>query len=135
LARKTFWQWVRHHTTSLFSTLVDYSVMVGCVEIAHLRPVVGTVIGATCGAITNFLVNRSFTYHARGQGTSGQAARFVAVSAASLALNGAGEYLFHNVLGLQYMLARVITSVIVSNGWNYPMMRFFVFSNRPPKPA
>jgi putative flippase GtrA len=135
LKRKTLWQWVKHHTTSLLSTLVDYTVMVSCVEVGHLEPVPATVIGATCGAITNFLVNRSFTYHARGQGTSRQALRFTLVSGASLALNGAGEHLFHNVLGLQYLLARVITSIIVSNGWNYPMMRFFVFSNRPPRPA
>ena len=38
-------------------------------------------------------------------------------------------YLLHEVAGMQYLLARVIASVIVSNGWNYPMLRFFVFSN------
>jgi hypothetical protein len=27
----------------------------------------------------------------------------------------------------------VITSVIVSNGWNYPMLRFFVFSRTEAK--
>jgi hypothetical protein len=29
----------------------------------------------------------------------------------------------------------VITSVIVSNAWNYPLQRYFVFSNSLPKDA
>jgi putative flippase GtrA len=127
----SLWQWLRHHTTALLSTGVDYTVMVTCVEGFGLAPVLATVIGAACGAITNFLVNRSFTYHATRDPGTGQAWRFVLVSAGSLGLNAGGVQLFHGVLGLQYMLARVITSIIVSNGWNYPMLRFFVFSRRP----
>ena len=50
------------------------------------------------------------------------------VSLASLGLNTAGEYFFHVILRIEYFLARVITSVIVSNAWNYPMQRYFVFS-------
>jgi putative flippase GtrA len=128
--RRTFWQWVRHHATALLSTGVDYAVMVICVELVHLRPVLATVIGAACGAVTNFLINRSFTYHVGEGHVREQAWKFVLVSGASLGLNALGEYTFHDVVGLQYMLARVITSVVVSNGWNYPMLRFFVFSRR-----
>jgi putative flippase GtrA len=121
---------VRHHATAVLSTGVDYAIMVMCVEAARLHPVPATVVGATCGAITNFLVNRSFTYQASGGQVREQAWRFALVSGASLGLNALGEYTFHDLVGLQYMLARVITSVIVSNGWNYPMLRFFVFSRR-----
>ena len=121
---------MRHHATALLSTGVDYSAMVMLVELAHLQPVVATVVGASCGAVTNFLINRTFTYQAREGRVREQAWRFVLVSGASLGLNALGEYTFHNVFGLQYMLARVITSIIVSNGWNYPMLRFFVFSVR-----
>jgi putative flippase GtrA len=128
--RRTFWQWVRHHATSFASTAVDYALMVAVVEVAHVPPVPATAVGACGGALANFFVNRSFTYRAETGRVSAQAWRFGLVSAASLGLNALGEYLFHNVLGLQYMVARVITSVIVSNGWNYPMLRFFVFSGR-----
>ena len=125
------WQWVRHHTTSLLSTVVDYSLMVGLVEIGHIGPVTATGFGAACGATTNFLVNRSFTYRATRRRMSRQAWRFILVAGISLALNATGEHLFHVVLGLQYLLARMIVSTAVSNGWNYPMLRFFVFSDRP----
>jgi putative flippase GtrA len=130
------WEWVRHHTTAVLSTIVDYAVMIACVELAHLSPVPATAIGATVGAVTNFLINRSFTYlRATDRRVPRQLGRFVFVSAMSLVLNTGGEHLFHYVIGLQYLVARVIVSTIVSNAWNYPMLRFFVFSTKPPEGA
>ena len=129
------WEWIRHHTTAVLSTVVDYSVMVALVELGGLNPVPATALGALCGAVTNFTVNRRFTYRAAQVPVGSQLWRFALVSAASLGLNTAGEWLFHDVLGIQYLGARVIASLIVSNGWNYPMLRFFVFSRSTMKDA
>jgi putative flippase GtrA len=123
-----FRQWVRHHTGSLISTAVDYAVMVACVELLSIRSVPATVVGALCGAITNFTLGRRFVYRVDHRPVGPAAWRYVLVSAAGLALNAGGEHLLNNVLGLQYLLARLITSILVSNGWNYPLQRFFVFS-------
>jgi len=129
-APSRFWQWVRHHTIAVISTIVDYSVMLGTVEIAHLSPVAATPIAAFAGAVTNFTLNRRFTYRATHVGLQHQLWRYALVSGCSLGLNTLGEYLFLKVPHLHYFLARVIVSTIVSNVWNYPMLRFFVFSDR-----
>jgi putative flippase GtrA len=129
-APSRFWEWVRHHTTAVLSTIVDYSLMVGTVELAHLSPVAATPIAAFAGAVTNFTLNRSFTYRVSNRPIRGQLLRFVLVSGCSLGLNTLGEFLFLKIPHLHYFLARVITSTIVSNVWNYPLMRFFVFSER-----
>lgn len=121
-------QWGRHHTVALVATAVDYLVMVACVEFGELNAVAATPIAALAGAITSFLMNRWYTYRSRDQPATRQAWRYGVVSLASLGLNTAGEYFFHVILRIEYFLARVITSVIVSNAWNYPMQRYFVFS-------
>jgi putative flippase GtrA len=54
-------------------------------------------------------------------------ARYAIVSAASAVWNAAGEWLFHDRLGVEYVVARVIVAVIVSFTWNFPMQRYFVF--------
>lgn len=114
--------------TAIVSTIVDYTVMVSLVELAHLSPVAATPIAAFCGAVTNFTMNRRFTYRAAPQGAvHGQLFRFILVSGCSLGLNTLGEFLFLKIPHLHYFLARVITSTIVSNVWNYPLLRFFVF--------
>jgi putative flippase GtrA len=126
---------MRHNFASISATVVDYGVMVTLVEIVHLTTVAATAIGALCGAVTNFTLGRMFTYKATHEPVFGQTLRYALVSGAGLGLNTAGEYLFNMVLGLQYLAARVITSIIVSTAWNYPLQRFFVFSRRTTAPS
>jgi putative flippase GtrA len=123
-----FWQWMRHHAAAIAATAVDYLTMIVGVEVLSLAPVAATPIGAFAGATTNFVLGRRFTYRRTDVPATGQVWRYAIVSVASLGLNTAGEYLFHDLLHIEYLLARVITSVIVSNAWNFPMQRYFVFS-------
>jgi putative flippase GtrA len=123
---------MRHNFASISATVVDYGIMVTLVEVVKLSTVAATAIGALCGAVTNFTLGRIFTYKATDVPVFGQTARYALVSGAGLGLNAAGEYLFNMVLGLQYLAARVITSIIVSTAWNYPLQRFFVFQRRTP---
>jgi putative flippase GtrA len=131
-AGSRFWEWIRHHFTAIAATVVDYSTMVGVVELAHLGPVAAVPIAASAGAVTSFSLNRHFTYRMASRSSlRGQLWRYALVSGCSLGLNTLGEFLLLKVPHLHYFLARVITSTIVSNVWNYPLMRFFVFSERP----
>lgn len=116
----------QHQLSSLVATGVDYCVMIACVSLFGLSPVIGTVIGALCGAVTSFTLGRRWVFDARQGNWRGQALRYAAVSALSLCGNAGGEWLLVR-LGLQYILARVITSMVVGIGWNFPMHRHFVF--------
>ena len=80
--------------TAIVSTIVDYSVMIAVVEFTTLGPVPATPIAAFAGAVTNFTVNRNFTYRAGDRPIKGQLLRFVLVSGASLGWNTLGEFLF-----------------------------------------
>jgi hypothetical protein len=51
------------------------------------------------------------------------------VAGASLGLNDLGEFLLVRA-GLGYVVARVVVAVTVSNLWNYPLHKFFVFRGR-----
>jgi putative flippase GtrA len=120
-------EWVRHHAASVVTTLVDFLVMIAAVEGFGAGAVVGTAIGAAVGAVTNFLLGRFWTYRARRSPVGSQVLRYALVAAGSLGLNALGEYVLVAQLGAQYVFGRVITALIVSNVWNYPMQRFFVF--------
>ena len=117
----------KHQIASIVSTAVDFGVMVLVVEVLGRSPVVGTLVGATCGAITNFQLGRHWTFQARHEHAGTQGLRYALVSGASAAWNALGEYLIHNLLGVPYLLARAIVAVTVSFGWNFPMQRYFVF--------
>jgi putative flippase GtrA len=117
----------RHQLASILSTAVDFGVMVLVVELLGRSPVVGTLAGAACGAITNFQLGRRWIFDAQHEGAAPQALRYSVVSGGSAALNALGEYLAHDVLGIYYLAARALVAVTVSFAWNFPMQRHFVF--------
>ena len=117
----------KHQLSSVLATTVDYCMMIILVSIAGLSPVLGTIFGAASGATANFTLGRHFTFRATHDHAHGQAFRYLLVSAASLGFNALGEHLFAVVLGLQYVVARLIIGTLVGCIWNYPMHRYFVF--------
>ncbi len=117
----------RHQAGALVATAVDFGAMILLVEAAGVSPVLATAVGAACGAVTNFAMSRGWIFPKHDGNTAGQAGRYAAVSAGSLALNTAGEALVHGVLGVPYLLARAIVAVLVSVAYNFPLHRAFVF--------
>jgi hypothetical protein len=49
-------------------------------------------------------------------------------AAGSLGLNSLGQYLALRLIGLPYVMCRVIVAVLVGVCWNFPLHRRFVFS-------
>lgn len=128
------WQWARHHTGSVVASSVDFTAMVMVVQIFRASPVAGTAVGALCGALTSFLLGRAWVFRHSDMAPTGQAFRYAMVACASLGLNVLGEYLFVVRAGLGYLGARVMAAVLVSNLWNYPLHKHFVFGS-PPRAA
>jgi putative flippase GtrA len=122
-------EWIRHHTGSFLATCVDFAVMIALVEILDVGPVAATATGALAGALTSFLLGRSWVFRAEASASTGQAIRYALVAMASLALNSGGEHVLVQA-GLGYVKARVIVAVAVSNLWNYPLHKFFVFARK-----
>ena len=127
VARANLVQLGKHQIGSLVATAVDFGSMVAWVELAHLPAVPATALGATAGGVTNFLLGRRWIFQAHGDAAGPQAVRYALVSAASAGWNALGEWLAHDRLGVQYLLARAMVAVLVSLLWNYPMQRHFVF--------
>ena len=123
----------RHQLGALVTTAVDFTAMIAMVQLAHARPVVGTVVGAATGAVTNYTLGRYWIFDRRDTLTGHahfQALRYAIVSASSLGWNAAGVWLLAEHAGLQYVLARIVVAACVSLLWNFPMHRRFVFQAR-----
>jgi putative flippase GtrA len=124
---------IRHQAASIVATAVDFSTMIGLVEGLGISPALATALGASAGAVTNFSLNRAWTFLQQGAqqaAPSGQAIRYAMVSFASLLLNTAGEWLLVRA-GSPYIAGRVVVAVLVSVLWNFPLHRRFVFAPPP----
>jgi putative flippase GtrA len=113
--------------TSLLTTAMDLMTLTGLVELAGMNYVLATWLGTVVGSLSNFTINRVWTFDARDRPPAGQFARFVVAQVAASFLHAGGVWALTRFLGLQYQISKIVISVLVYLGWNYPMNRWFVF--------
>lgn len=128
--RRTLFVFSQHQISAAAATAVDFAVMIVCKSGLGLTPAMATAIGSLFGAVISFTLGRRWVFQSAHGDIRGQALRYALVSTLSLIFNSRGEKLFVS-LGLNYILARVLLSVVVGMLWNFPMHRYFVFRDRP----
>lgn len=126
--RVPFWRSLgRAQAASFGATGVDFGMLFFATEVLGVFYVVSTGLGAVLGAITNFLLNRYWSFEATHVSWGPQAYRYGLVSAGSLALNMLGVYSFTAGIGLKYGLSKVVTALLVGLLFNFPLHRRYVF--------
>lgn len=125
-----FWQsFGRAQVSSIAATIVDFGTLFASVEILHVWYVLGVALGASLGAVTNFLLGRHWSFKATQDEVAGQAARYALVSGGSLLLNTVGVYAITEGFGLKYGFSKVLTSLLVGVFFNFPLQRRYVFKS------
>ncbi|MDP9149228.1 MAG: GtrA family protein [Myxococcota bacterium] len=124
----------RHQGAALAAGVLDFGAMILGVQELHLRAVSATVLGASLGAVTNFTLGRSWVFRAPSardhSRVAMQGVRYALTATASAGFNALGEYVFHDVAHVHYLVARIVVAVAVGLLWNFHMQRRFVFGER-----
>jgi putative flippase GtrA len=120
----------RSALTSLFTTALDFGVLTGLVELAHVDYVLATFIGSAIGATANFLINRAWAFAATDGHLGHQAFRHALVQAGAAGLHTTGVWAFTRGLGAPYLIAKALVAVLTYVAWNYPLNHLFVFRRR-----
>jgi putative flippase GtrA len=107
-------------------SMLDVSVLVLMVE--HGAPVAGAAFcGAAAGAVMNFVLNRRFAFRDRTAITGRQLARFGLVAVATAMLMALAMQLVAVMLGVPYLIAKLVCAATVFAVWTYPAQRRLVF--------
>jgi putative flippase GtrA len=118
-------EFVRSVLTSLLATGSDF-VLASALVASVLPPAGATFAGYVVGGLIAFSANRGWAFRAQGR-RGPQLVRFLGVWLSSAALNVAGVALLIGFFGLRFGWAWAIVRGLVFSGWNYPMLRWFVF--------
>ena len=118
---------VRNTIVSIFTTALDFGVLAALVELLHANYVFATFCGTVVGALSNFFLNRHWSFEATHITPQTQLVRFVPVQAGSSALQTLGVWLFTERARLPYLASKLVVAVLVYLFWNYPMNRWFIF--------
>ena len=110
--------------------VTDYGLMSLLTEWLHIHFTISILISGTMGGIVNFCINRFWAFKTDDgycSSTTGQLVRFFTVVLGSICLKSGGTYLLHQSLKLNYKIGRLLIDSVVSYGFNYPLMKYWVF--------
>jgi putative flippase GtrA len=85
--------------------------------------------GTLCGGVTHFMVSRTWVFNAQEKKWTGQLNRYVLVWIGNLVLNVSGLWLLTRYIGLNYLIAKIITAILVAILYNYQLQKRFVFKH------
>ncbi|MCZ4223136.1 GtrA family protein [Pedobacter rhodius] len=110
--------------------ITDYGLMILLTEIFHIHFTISILISGTFGGMVNFYINRNWAFKNQGDYTVAaktQFFRFFGVVLGSISLKSTGTYFLHQSLHIDYRIGRLLIDSLVSYGFNYPLMKFWVF--------
>ena len=116
--------------------VTDYGMMILLTEKLGFHFTFSILISGTFGGIVNFCINRYWAFKNESIYTAtarSQFLRFFGVVLGSITLKSGGTYLLHQNFNLDYRIGRLLTDSFVSYGFNYPLMKLWVFKTESKK--
>jgi putative flippase GtrA len=118
---------IRLQLASVLGSILDFSSTWIWVNWFHAGYIEATVAGNILGGLCLFILCRSWVFKKNNSEIPFQAAKFILVFAGSILLSAAGVYLLTHDFGVQYMISKVICSVLLGVSYNYILQAKYVF--------
>ncbi len=124
-------QFLKYSAVGIVGTLVDVGSLYVFVDFAGLPVVRASILSFALAVLNNYIFNRFWTFkHHNSFGWHKRFLKFVALSVVGLWLNSFAMYFFVHSVGIWYVYAKILASVVVFL-WNYIGNRYWTF--RPEK--
>ncbi len=112
----------------VFAAMAHYGALIALVEGFGWGAVPATLVGYVAGGIVSYLLNRRHTFDSdRPHEEAGW--RFALVAGVGFGLTWVFMHILHDRIGLQYLLAQLVTTGIVLV-WSFVANKLWTFSDR-----
>ena len=108
-ARPVVARFFRFAGVGVVGTVAHYLVLLVAVEVLALRPITGSSLGFTVGALVNYALNYRFTFRSDRRHREALP-RFYLVAAAGFVINGGVMLVLAERLDLQYLMAQIVAT-------------------------
>jgi putative flippase GtrA len=109
----------------LLGMVVDFGITFLLKEKVRINRYVANALGFSCAVLSNFTLNRAWTFGSHAANVEGQLLRFLLVSLVGLGLNTLIIFLLTR-RGLNFYLGKALAILIVFV-WNYSANAYFTF--------
>lgn len=118
---------LRSQLGSLLATTVDFSTLYIATEFCGIYYVISAAIASGMGAIVGFIVQRRWAFKRTEKPIGYQAFKYAITSIIILIFNVIGIYLVTDLLGVQYMISKIIIAFLVGILISFPLFRYWVY--------
>lgn len=106
--------------------LVDFGVTWLLKEQARLNKYLANSTGFACAVVSNYILNRIWTFHSADPNVGVQFAKFAIVALVGLGMNNAIIYFLNEKQGVKFYMSKLIATGIVML-WNFGANLMFTF--------
>jgi putative flippase GtrA len=104
------------------SFLVDYGLLYSCTSLFHIYYLYSSAVSFSVSVIVNYWLCVKYVFKGAEKQNKRQAAVFIGSSIIGLGLNQLCMWIFVDLMGIFYMIAKIFATAIVIV-WNYIMKR------------
>lgn len=123
------YRFLKAQVSSFIATSSDFLITIVLTE-AGMWYLPASVLGTITGGVVNYFINRNWSFQSRDDHISRQAFRYFHIWAGSIILNASGMWLLTSLAGFNYILSKLIISLAVGIGFNYPLQKRYVFKRK-----
>jgi putative flippase GtrA len=106
---------------------VDFGITYFCKEVLKFQKYFANAIGFSIAATTNYILNRTWTFHSHNPQVVMEFSRFFIIALIGLGINSAIIWLMNGKFKVNFYLSKLVATVIVT-GWNFLINAYFTFS-------
>lgn len=128
--KKSIYTFLQAQVAAFLGGVTDYGLMILLTEVFELYFTFSILISGTVGAVINFSINRFWVFKNESGYSShinNQLFKFSLVVLGSISLKSLGTLILQKVFQIDYRIGRLITDSFVSYGFNYPLIKYWVF--------
>jgi len=131
---KKFLPFIKYCIVGATGTFVDLAALYIFVEYFKLPVLLGATFSFFLAVVNNFLLNKLWTFKNKSLNYRKLFIKFLVVSLVGLGLTLTSMVFFVNILGLWYMLAKILSSGIVLT-WNFLGNKLWTFKSNKKEPT
>ena len=123
----TFFQLIRYTFVGGLAFLVDFGTLYLLTDFFHLHYLISAGIAFILGLITNYLFSIRWVFTTRNiRSKKIEFLIFAIIGLAGLGLNELFLWIFTDLLGIYYLLSKILTTILVYL-WNFFARKFILF--------
>jgi putative flippase GtrA len=117
---------LKYCAIGVLGTLIDLATVFLLVEFLGFHPINASIVGFLFAVTNNFFFNKNWTFKNTSSFHGVLYLRFFLVSSVGLLITSLLMYVFWSILGIYYLLAKILISGIVLT-WNFLANKFWTF--------